>query len=78
MRVWDLAEEKILKKFSLVDEIISIKRRETHLNQKHIVKYVDTLHVPFYHFEEGELKTQEIPLEFPLWHRGSREKTLLG
>ena len=31
-----------------------------------MVKYIDILDFSFYHFEDGELKTQQIPKEFPL------------
>lgn len=68
---------QILKKVSLVKETIPTKRRETHLNQKHMVKFIDILDFSFYHFEDGELKTRQIPKEFPLRCRGFRVKTSL-
>lgn len=50
----------------LVEEIVSIKRREMYLDQKHVVKFANLFHVWFHHFEESELKTGANPKGFPL------------
>lgn len=55
---------KILEKAYLMEETISIKRRKTHLDQKHTVKSVNLFHASFCHSKEDELNTRADPKGF--------------